>query len=278
MERGREWESVLVHGPDSAGIATLTLNRPSKFNALDSSLFEELPAAVQTLDLNPAVRVIIMNAAGPHFCAGIDLSHFEKEFGSNETPTCLGRQKEKFRRDVKTMQDAFNAFEECRKPVIAAIQGACIGGGIDMVTACDLRYCTQDAVFSVREVDVAITADLGTLQRLPKLVGHGNAMELALTGRRFSGSEAKALGMVQGVLQSQAELDDHVHKLASQIAAKSPLAVTGTKTVLIKSRDMTVSQGLEYVGLWNAAMLASEDLQEALQARVQKRKPHYSKL
>lgn len=125
---------------------------------------------------------------------------------------------------------------------------------------------------------MAITADLGTLQRLPKLVGHGNAMELALTGRRFSGSEARALGLVQGVLQSKAELDAHVHKLATQIAAKSPLAVTGTKTVLIKSRDMTVAQGLEYVGLWNAAMLASEDLQEVLQARVQKRMPHFSKM
>lgn len=136
----------------------------------------------------------------------------------------------------------------------------------------------QDAIFCVKEVDVAITADLGTLQRLPKLIGHGNAMELALTGRRFSGAEARALGLVQGVLSSKAELDAHVQKLAAQIAAKSPLAVTGTKTVLLKSRDLTVAQGLEYVGLWNAAMLASEDLREALQAQVQKRSPHYSKL
>lgn len=136
----------------------------------------------------------------------------------------------------------------------------------------------QDAIFCVKEVDVAITADLGTLQRLPKLIGHGNAMELALTARRFSGPEARSLGLVQGVLLSKDELDAHAHNIAQQIAEKSPLAVTGTKTVLIKSRDLTVAQGLEYVGLWNAAMLASEDLQEALQAQVQKRKPHYSKL
>jgi delta(3,5)-delta(2,4)-dienoyl-CoA isomerase len=127
-------------------------------------------------------------------------------------------------------------------------------------------------------VDVAITADLGTLQRLPKLVGYGNAMELALTARRFGGAEARSLGLVQGVMQSKEELDAHVQSIALQIAAKSPLAVTGTKTVLIKSRDMTVAQGLEYVGLWNAAMLDSEDLQEALQAQVQKRTPHFSKL
>lgn len=273
------WESVQVQGPDSTGIATLTLNLPSRYNALNPLLFEEIPAAIRALDLDLAVRVIIVNGAGPHFCSGIDLSHFATTFGSNDsTPSCLGRQKEKFRRDVKEMQDAFNAFEECRKPVIAAIHGGCIGGGIDMVTACDLRYCTEDAIFCVKEVDIAITADLGTLQRLPKLVGYGNAMELALTGRRFNGTEAKALGLVQGVFQSKAELDAHVHKLATQIAAKSPLAVTGTKTVLIKSRDMTVAQGLEYVGLWNAAMLVSDDLQEALQAQVQKRPPHYSKL
>lgn len=136
----------------------------------------------------------------------------------------------------------------------------------------------QDTAFSVKEVDVAITADLGTLQRLPRLVGHGTAMELALTGRRFSGTEAKSLGLVQGVLPTKTDLDAHVHTLAATIAAKSPLAVMGTKTVLIKSRDLTVAQGLEYVGLWNAAMLASQDLEEVLVARVQKRSPHFSKL
>ncbi|XP_024399333.1 delta(3,5)-Delta(2,4)-dienoyl-CoA isomerase, peroxisomal [Physcomitrium patens] len=277
MAAERVWESVKVEGPDSAGVATLTLHRPSRFNALNPSLFQEIPAAIRALDMDPAVRVVILNAAGQHFCSGIDLSFFTTVVGSDAS-TCLGRQREKFRRDVKDMQDAFTAFEECRKPVIAAIHGACIGGGIDMVTACDLRYCTENANFSVKEVDVAITADLGTLQRLPKLIGHGSAMELALTGRHFSGPEAKSLGLVQGVLPSKTELDAYVQKIASQIAAKSPLAVMGTKAVLIKSRDMSVAQGLDYVGLWNAAMLVSEDLEEAALAKMQKRTPKFSKL
>lgn len=139
-------------------------------------------------------------------------------------------------------------------------------------------YCMQDVMFTVKEVDVAITADLGTLQRLPKLIGHGSSMELALTGRKFNGPEAKSLGLVQGVFKSKAELDKHVGLVAKDIAQKSPLAVIGTKAVLIKSRDLTVAQGLEYVGLWNAAMLKSEDLTEAIQAQFQKRKPQFSKL
>lgn len=162
--------------------------------------------------------------------------------------------------------------------MIAGIHGACIGGGVDMVTACDIRFCTEDAFFSVKEVDLAITADIGTLQRLPIIVGYANAIELALTGRRFSGSEAKTLGLVSKVIGSKNAMDEYIELVAEGIAAKSPLAVTGTKAVLLRSRDLTIEQGLDYVATWNSAMLLSDDLKEAVSAFVQKRKPIFSKL
>ncbi|KAH7331504.1 hypothetical protein KP509_20G036900 [Ceratopteris richardii] len=179
---------------------------------------------------------------------------------------------------VKRLQAAFTALEECRKPVIAAIHGACIGGGVDLIAACDLRYCSSDSYFSVKEVDLAIVADLGSLQRLPLLIGHGNAMDLALTGRRVSASEAKSIGLVNGVFESKHVMEEQVTALARNIAAKSPLAVVGTKKVLLKSRDTTVSDGLEYVATWNSGMLLSSDLKEAIKAQLQKRKPIFSKL
>lgn len=162
--------------------------------------------------------------------------------------------------------------------MIASIHGACIGGGIDIVTACDIRYATEDAFFAVKEVDLAITADLGTLQRLPAIVGYGNAMELALSGRRFSGSEAKQMGLVSRVFGSRGALDDFVSLVAQEIAEKSPMAVTGTKAVLLKSRDLSLEQGLDYVATWNSAMLLSDDLKEATSAYFQKRKPVFAKL
>lgn len=162
--------------------------------------------------------------------------------------------------------------------MIAAIHGACIGGGIDIVTACDIRYCSEDAFFSVKEVDLGLAADLGTLQRLPGIVGYGNAVELALTGRRFNGSEAKSLGLVSRVFGDKNALDQEVRAIAEEIAAKSPLAVTGTKAVLLKSRDMSTDQGLDYVATWNSAVLISDDLKEAVSAFVQKRKPIFAKL
>lgn len=176
------------------------------------------------------------------------------------------------------MQAAITAIEICRKPVIAGIHGACIGGGVDIVTACDIRFCTRDAFFSVKEVDLAITADLGTLQRLPFIVGHGNAVELALTGRSFSGTEAKEMGLVSRVFGSKEELEEGLRIVAEGIGAKSPLAVRGTKAVLLRSREVSVDQGLDYVATWNSAMLLSEDLTEAVAAQIRKRKPVFAKL
>lgn len=162
--------------------------------------------------------------------------------------------------------------------MIASVHGACIGGGIDIITACDIRYCTEDAFFSVKEVDLAITADLGTLQRLPAIVGFGNAMELSLTARTFSGTEAKSLGLVSKVFGSKADLEAGVKAIAEGIGAKSLLALVGTKRVMLKSRDLTLDQGLEYVATWNSSMVISNDLEEVVSAQLQKRKPSFSKL
>jgi enoyl-CoA hydratase/carnithine racemase len=169
------------------------------------------------------------------------------------------------------MQDTVSAVERCRKPVLAAIHGACIGGGIDIATACDIRYCSADAVFSVREVDVGLTADVGTLQRLPKLIGEGMARELAYTGRNFNGGEALAMGLVNRCYDTPAELAAGVGEIAAAIAAKSPLAVRGSKEMITYARDHPVADGLNYVATWNAAMLLSADLGEALAAARERR-------
>eukprot|EP00249_Psilotum_nudum_P001851 c14572_g1_i1 orf=168-1016(+) len=277
------WHTLKLEGPLSTGIAHLFLHRPSHHNALDSVLFRELPLALSALDANPSVRVIILSGSGKHFCSGIELGTLSSHLGDapdgvEQLPSDVGRKSEKLVRSVKQMQAAISAVEECRKPVIAAVHGACIGAGVDLLTACDLRYCSQDCFFSVKEVDLAIVPDLGTLQRLPRLIGHGNAMELALTGRRFDGEEAKRLGLVQDVLPSIEMLRDKVEIVAGLIAAKSPLAVVGIKRVLLKARDVSVAHGLDDVATWNASMIMSHDVKEAIQAQKQKRKPVFAKL
>ncbi|KAL9226430.1 hypothetical protein vseg_002245 [Gypsophila vaccaria] len=273
-----EYKSLKINPikPNSP-VFRLTLNRPSHRNALSDHFFDEFPKAVKYLDNNPDVGVIILCGAGDHFCSGIDLNALTSIQSQTESSD-RGRAGERSRREIKRLQSAVTSLEECRKPVIASIHGACIGGGIDLVTACDIRYSTSDAFFSVKEVDLAITADLGTLQRLPLIVGFGNAMELALTARRFSASEAKDMGLVSRVLGTRLELDQYVATIAQEMAGKSPLAVTGTKAVLLKSRDMSLEQGLDYVATWNSSMLFSDDLKQAVSAFFHKSKPLFSKL
>ncbi|KAK9050892.1 hypothetical protein SSX86_027517 [Deinandra increscens subsp. villosa] len=277
-----DYSTLEIIPPTSApGVFTLYLNRPLHSNALSLQFFTEFPKALSSLDLNPNVSVVILSARGNHFCAGIDLKSLTELTASSSSSSGAGdrgRSGERLRRQIKVMQEAITAIEKCRKPVIAAVHGGCIGGGVDIVTACDLRYCSQDAFFSVKEVDLAITADLGSLQRLPAIVGYGNAMELALTARTFSGSEAKSLGLVSKAFASKAELEEAVGAIAQGIAAKSPLAVIGTKRVMLKSRDLTLDQSLDYVATWNSAMLLSDDLQEVVSARLRKTKPSFSKL
>lgn len=255
-------------------VATIALNRPDKGNALDLPMWHELRQAMRWLDETPEARVGVLTGHGNHFCTGIDLAALASVSAKIADP-CDGRAREKLRNLVLELQDAFTAIERCRKPVIAAIHGACIGGGVDLVTACDLRYCAADAVFSVREIDLGMTADVGTLQRLPKLVGEGMARELAYTGRTVDGAEAQALRLVNRCFATKSELLAGVREIAAAIAAKSPLAIRGTKEMITYARDHTVADALNYVATWNAAMLLSADLPEAMTAAREKRAPEF---
>ncbi|XP_049366959.1 delta(3,5)-Delta(2,4)-dienoyl-CoA isomerase, peroxisomal isoform X2 [Solanum verrucosum] len=267
---------IIQKSPNSL-VYYLYLNRSRRFNALSHDFFTEFPKAISSLDQNPNVAVIILAGSGKHFCSSVNFQTLADVFKETHAADCA-RNVKRLQRHIKFMQEAITALECCRKPVIAAVHGACIGGAIDLITACDIRYCSSDAFFSIKEVDLAMTADLGILQRLPSIVGSGNAMELALTGRRFTGSEAKDLCLVSKVFTSKEALEEGVKVVADEIATKSPLAVIGTKAVLLRSRDLTVEQGLDYVATWNSGTLLSDDLKEAISAHSQKRKPKFAKL
>ena len=256
------------------GIAHLRLNRPAKANAIDREMWGELRVAFEWIDATPEARVAVISGGGAHFTSGIDLAMLAG-VADEVDDDCEARKREKLRRVILDLQDSLTSLERCRKPVIAAIHGACIGGGIDLICCADMRYCASDAIFSIKEIDMGMTADVGTLQRLPKLVGDGIARELAYTGRQFSAAEAREIGLVNRVFETPAALLDGVMKIAADIAAKSPLAIRGTKEMLLYARDHSVADGLNYIATWNAAMLMSADMQEAMMASMQKSKPAF---
>ena len=258
-----------------AGIAHVRLNRPDKANAMSRAVWNEIREAFRWVDATPEARVAVLSGNGPHFTAGIDLSLLGSVQREVEDP-CPGRARERLRRLVLDLQDTLNALERCRKPVLAAVHGACIGGGVDLVCCADVRYCSADAVFQVKEIDLGMTADVGTLQRLPHLIGDGAARELAYTGRRVNAAEARDLRFVNRVFDDRDALMAGVGEVASAIAAKSPLAIRGIKEMLLYARDHSVTDGLNYVATWNAAMLMSADLGEAMSAAMQKRPPRFS--
>ena len=255
-------------------IATITMNRPEKANALNRKLWFELGAAFDEADENDEVRVVVLRGEGKHFTAGIDYTLIaEVAGGVASLPD--GKKQSVLRREILKLQDAFSKAERCRKPVIASIHGSCIGGGIDLISACDIRFASSDAKFSIKEVDLAIVADIGTLQRVPGIIGEGHARELALTARKFDAAEAERIGLVNKVLEDQAALEAHVMHTATLIASKSPLATRGTKQVLNYSRDHSVENGLNYVATWNSAMLLSSDAQEAMGAMFEGRAANF---
>jgi len=258
----------------AAGVARIELHRPHKANAIDAAMWRELREAMQWLDATPPARVGILSAAGAHFSAGLDLAMLD-QLKAQTADACDGRSREMTRRNILDLQDTVSAIERCRKPVIAEIHAACVGGGIDIVTACDMRYCCEEAWFSVKEIDVGLVADVGTLQRLPRLVGEGMARELAYTARRFSGAEAAQMRLVNRCHTTRAELAAAVADIAAQLAAKSPLCLRGTKEMISYVRDRPVADGLNYIATWNAAMLYSEDLDEALRAVRERRTPKF---
>ncbi|MBN1103391.1 MAG: crotonase/enoyl-CoA hydratase family protein [Deltaproteobacteria bacterium] len=249
-------------------IAWLIFNRPEKRNTMGLRFFESLQEHFRAFHRDPEVRVVVLRAEGKSFTAGTDLF----EMG----PLIQGEDagfREGLRENLLMLQQAIGAVERCRKPVIAAVHGHCIGGGVDLLSACDIRMATRDAVFAVRETKVAVIADLGTLQRLPSLIGHGPARELVLTGRNFTAEEALRIGFITHLSENRESMYQEATRLAAEIAASSPLSVQGAKEVILFSRDHGIQAGLEYVAQKNAAVLRSEDLMEAVRAFMEKRTP-----
>lgn len=253
-------------------IATVRLNRPEKANAMNATMWAEIRKAFQWVDATPEARVAVLQGEGKLFTAGIDLQMM-MAIGPQVQNECDGRTREALRRVILDMQDTLTSLERCRKPVLAAIHGGCVGGGIDLITCADMRYCSADAYFTIKEIDIGMTADVGTLQRLPKLVGEGMARELAYTGRKFTAEEARDMRLVNRVFESREALYAGVQEIAASIAAKSPLSVRGCKEMITYARDHSVADGLNYIATWNAAMLMSNDLQEAMTANMSKRAP-----
>ena len=248
-------------------VATVSLNRPDKANSMSAAMWEELQGCFEWLDSEPMVRAVVLTGNGKHFCAGLDLAIFTSVDGESGDPA---RRAEHFRRKVLRMQDNLTSLERCRKPVLAAIHRTCIGGGVDLVCCADMRYATEDAYFSIREIDIGMAADVGTLQRLPRLIPDGLVRELAYTGRNMDAEEARELGFINRVYEDRETLLREVTAIARAIAAKSPLAVRGSKEMLLYSRDHSVAEGLNYIATWNAGMLSRADLQAGLQAQADK--------
>jgi enoyl-CoA hydratase/carnithine racemase len=259
----------------TGGVAHVELARADKFNAMDAAMFEAISETFRSLGTDSGVRAIVLSGQGRHFTAGLDLQYAASQFPPSDDP---GRATEKRLRHIRWLQDCFTAVEEARPPVIAAVHGGCIGAGVDLVTACDLRIASADAFFQVAEVDVAITADLGTLQRLGHFIPEGLVRELAFTGRRMGAEEAARLALVNRVEADRGATIAAALEFARTIAAKSPLAVAGAKMSLNYSRGRTVEEGLRHVALWNAGALVSADLAAAIQARLGKTDPEFRNL
>ncbi len=257
-------------------VATVMLNRPDKLNAMNGAMFSEIGQAFRWIDAETDARAIVLAANGKHFTAGLDL----KESGAvlNAKEGDPARVREKLRRHILHLQDCFTALEQCRAPVIAAIHGACLGGGIDLVSACDIRVCSSDAWFSIQEINVAIVADVGTLQRAPYLLPNGILRELAYTGRKFAAEEASKYGFVNSVTNTRDGAIAKATEIAVEIASKSPLAVAGTKAILNHSRDHTIDDGLNYVATWNSGQLLGEDLMKAATAALTRETVTFSEL
>lgn len=254
-------------------IAHVQINRPEKINAMNADFWSEIREIFAWVEDTVQVRVVVLSGAGQHFSSGIDLmllAQVGAQLGKE-----VGRNARTLKRKIEELQSSFNAVDACSKPVLAAIQGYCLGGAIDLISACDMRYCSQDAQFAIKEIDVGMTADVGTLQRLPHIIGDGIMRELAYTGRTVEANEALRIGLVNRVYADQEALLAGVFEIAQSIAQKSPIAVQGSKEMIRYMRDHSVADGLNYIATWNAAMLQSEDLRVAMAAQMSKQAPEF---
>ncbi|MEM7141768.1 MAG: crotonase/enoyl-CoA hydratase family protein [Actinomycetota bacterium] len=266
---------------ETEGVAHVSLSRPDAYNSMIPAFWSELPEIIGELSDSGRVRAVVLSSTGKHFTAGMDLAVFTG--GSNAAdggPDIkeTGRQRAALRYNVLHLQDSFSALEKARMPVLVAIQGGCIGGGVDMVSAADCRYATEDAFFCIQEINIGMTADVGTLQRLPKLIPDGVVRELAYTGRRMPAAEALQHGLVNQVFADHEAMLSGVHEIAAEIASKSPLAIHGTKETILYTRDHSVEDSLRYIAAWQTGMFQPGDMAESFTAKAEQRDADFDDL
>ena len=264
----------------SENIANLIFSRPDELNTMSRDFWVELGDVLDEINRNSDIRVVVMSSTGKHFCAGMDLNAFSNgvdNIPDNKKPDSA-RVGEAVYRVAKELQEYISTLEKIRVPVIAAIQGGCIGGAVDLVTACDIRLASNDAFFCIQEVNIGMAADVGTLQRLPRIIPDSKMRELAYTGRRMYADEAKETGLVSDTYDSQDKMLEAASSLAKEIASKSPVAIYGLKAIMNYSRDHSVKDGLEYNALWSGAMLSQKDMTEAMTANMEKREASFNDL
>jgi enoyl-CoA hydratase len=264
-----------------AHVATLWLDRPEARNAMGPAFWADLPVVMAELSADSEVRAVVVAARGPHFSVGLDLKQMGAMLSGSDQPGSGARHSRAAtaataRLSIHRMQASISSVADCPKPVIAAVHGYCIGGGVDLISACDIRVGSADAVFSVRETKMAIVADLGSLQRLPAIIGAGHLAELAFTGKDISAERAKEIGLLNHVSPDQAAAVDKARSIAEEIASNSPLVVQGTKAVLGTRDRRSIQDGLDYVAVWNSGFLQSDDLVEAVSAFMEKRAPKFT--
>ena len=268
------YESVTVDVSDH--VAQVTLVGPGKGNAMGPAFWAEMPEVFATLDADRDVRAIVLTGSGRNFSYGLDLVAMGGTLSTVLAEGATARPRSDFHATILRMQGAINAVADCRTPTIASVHGWCIGGGVDLISAVDIRYASADATFSVREVKLAIVADVGSLARLPLILSDGHLRELALTGKDIDAVRAEKIGLVNDVYDDAEASLAAAHATAAEIAANPPLVVNGVKDVLDQQRIARVSESLRYVAAWNAAFLPSKDLAEGLQATLEKRKPEFT--
>jgi enoyl-CoA hydratase len=262
-----------------AGVAHIRLNRPAAFNSMVRAFWRELPAIIDDINANARARCIVLSSVGKHFCAGMDLAVFTGGEGVGTAAQAdSATAGEAMRLHVRHLQDSFSCLEKARMPVLAAIQGGCIGGAVDLVSACDVRYCTADAFFCIQEINIGMTADVGTFPRLCGLIPQGWVRELAYTGRRLPAAKAKEIGLVNEVFDSHEALIEHVLATAREIASKAPLAVAGSKVMINYARDHTIDDGLDYIATWQTGMFSGPHMAEAFAARKDARETRFPDL
>ncbi|HXG64942.1 MAG TPA: crotonase/enoyl-CoA hydratase family protein [Blastocatellia bacterium] len=268
-----EYKSLRVE--KSGGVVEVVLTGPGKGNAMGPDFWREMPGLFAALDRDQDARAIIIRGDGDHFSYGLDLAAMMDSLGPPGGEANLAAERARLLDLIGAMQKACDNIAHCRKPVIAAISGWCVGGGLDVISACDVRLCSQDARFSLREVRVAIVADLGSLQRLPYIIGEGYTRELAFTGKDIDAARALRIGLVNDVYEDQAALLAAARRLAREIADNPPLVVQGVKQVMNHRIEKEIADGLRHVAVWNSAFLQSEDLAEAMTAFKERRPPKF---